>query len=43
MSDTAYLDEVLFKGAERATKLAAPTLEEVYEIVGFVKSKTFLN
>ena len=41
MSDTVYLDEVLFNGSERARKVAAPTLDEVYDVVGFVKSKTF--
>ena len=40
MSDTVYLDKVLFNGSERARKIAAPTLDEVYDVVGFVKSKT---
>ena len=40
MSDTVYLDRVLFNGSERARKIAAPTLDEVYDVVGFVKSKT---
>jgi tryptophanyl-tRNA synthetase len=35
-SDQAYLDSVLKLGAERAIKLAQPTLEKVYEVVGFV-------
>ena len=40
MSDLVYLDKVLFNGSERARKIAAPTLDEVYDVVGFVKSKT---
>jgi len=34
--DQAYLSSVLKLGAERAIKLSQPTLEKVYEVVGFI-------
>ena len=34
--DQAYLNSVLKLGAERAIKLSQPTLEKVYEVVGFI-------
>jgi tryptophanyl-tRNA synthetase len=36
MGDTAYLDEVLRDGAERANAIAQPILRETQEIVGFL-------
>ena len=36
--DQAYLNSVLKFGAERARKLSQPTLEKVYEVVGFIPS-----
>jgi tryptophanyl-tRNA synthetase len=35
--DSAYLDSVLAKGAERAAAIAEPVLAEVYETVGFLR------
>ncbi len=37
MSDTAEIDKVLARGAERARAIAEPILRDVYEIVGFVR------
>lgn len=34
--DQSYLNSVLKLGTERAIKLAQPTLEKVYEVIGFV-------
>ncbi len=36
MEDTAEIDRILHRGAERARKVAAPILKETYEIVGMV-------
>lgn len=36
--DQAYLNSVLKPGAERARQLSQPTLEKIYEVVGFVPS-----
>ena len=36
LADTAYLDSVLDKGAERAAAIAGKTLKDVYGLVGFV-------
>lgn len=38
MSDTTHLDAILAMGAERAAKLAAPTLKEVKDVVGFLNA-----
>jgi tryptophanyl-tRNA synthetase len=37
MADPAEIDNVLREGGERARALAAPILEEVYDIVGFLR------
>jgi len=37
MSDRGAVDSVLRDGAERANALAAPVLDEVYDIVGFLR------
>lgn len=37
MDDTAYLDGVLREGAENANNMASPILEQVHEIVGFLR------
>ena len=36
--DPRYIDSVLFDGAERARAIAEPIRDEVYEIVGFLRS-----
>jgi tryptophanyl-tRNA synthetase len=36
-SDSAFLDSVLKRGAERARGLAGPVLAEVYETIGFLR------
>ena len=38
MGDPGYLDGVLADGANRAGKIAAPILDEVYDIVGFLRN-----
>ena len=38
MEDPAYLDGVLANGSERAAAIAAPILNDVYDIVGFIRS-----
>jgi tryptophanyl-tRNA synthetase len=37
MADPGHLDGVLRRGAERAKAIAAPVLEEVHDIVGFLR------
>ncbi|MFN3076745.1 MAG: tryptophan--tRNA ligase [Alphaproteobacteria bacterium] len=37
MADPGYVDRVLREGGERAQALAGPVLEEVFEVVGFLK------
>jgi tryptophanyl-tRNA synthetase len=37
MTDTAELDRILARGAERAREIAEPILKEAYDIVGFVR------
>jgi tryptophanyl-tRNA synthetase len=37
VSDTSYVDSVLHEGAERAAARAQPILDEVYDIVGFLR------
>ena len=37
MADPGYLDSVLARGAEAARAIAAPVLDDVHEIVGFLK------
>jgi len=37
MDDTTHLDAVLRSGAARANAIAAPILDQVYDIVGFLK------
>jgi tryptophanyl-tRNA synthetase len=39
MSDTTELDRLLASGAEKARTVAEATLADVYERVGFIKSK----
>ena len=39
MEDPAYLDGVLAQGAERAHAIAAPILDEVYDIVGLLRPR----
>ena len=39
MQDPGYLDGVLAQGAERAHAIAAPILDEVYDIVGLLRPK----
>ena len=38
MDDPAEIDRILAKGAERARAIAAPILDQTYEIVGLLKS-----
>ena len=38
MSDTAEIDRVLGKGAERAREIAQPILQRTYDIVGMIRS-----
>ena len=38
MKDPAYLDGVLTDGSERAGEIAGPVLNDVYDIVGFIRS-----
>jgi tryptophanyl-tRNA synthetase len=35
--DTVYMDAILHKGGERARELARPVIEEVYDVVGFLR------
>ena len=37
VADTDYIDSVLADGSERAEAIAAPTLDAVKDIVGFVR------
>ncbi|TAN65601.1 MAG: tryptophan--tRNA ligase [Magnetospirillum sp.] len=37
MDDTSHIDAVLKSGAERANAIARPIIDEVYDIVGFLK------
>lgn len=37
IADQAYIDSVLRDGAERASALARPILDEVYDVVGFLR------
>ncbi|MBI1494614.1 tryptophan--tRNA ligase [Halocynthiibacter styelae] len=39
MQDTAEIDKILGRGAERADAIARPILEKTYDIVGFVRSR----
>ena len=39
MGDTTYIDSVLNDGAVSARELSAPVLREVFDIVGFVRTK----
>ena len=40
MADPGQLDAILVAGAERARELAAPTLERVYDAVGFLPARS---
>lgn len=40
MADPGQLDAILAAGAERARELAAPTLERVYDAVGFLPARS---
>ena len=40
LADPAELERLLARGAERARELSAPTLERMYEVMGFVESRT---
>ena len=37
MDDKNYLDSIIKKGSEKANKRAAKTLDEIYDIIGFIK------
>lgn len=37
MADPAHIDQVLRQGAERANAIARPIIDEVYDIVGFLR------
>lgn len=39
MKDTAEIDRILAKGAEKAAEIADPILEKTYDIVGFVRGR----
>jgi tryptophanyl-tRNA synthetase len=39
LADPAEIDRLLARGAERATAIAAPILEEVHDLVGFLKPR----
>ena len=36
MQDTAEIDRILARGADKARAIAQPILEKTYDIVGFV-------
>ena len=38
MQDTAEIDRILGRGAERAREIAAPILKQTYDIVGMIRS-----
>jgi tryptophanyl-tRNA synthetase len=38
MGDPGYVDTVLSQGAKRAREMAEPILDDVYRIVGFLRS-----
>ena len=38
-ADQAYIDSVLTDGAERANAIAEPILKDIYDIVGFLRTK----
>ena len=40
MSDKAYLNQIISSGAEKASEKANVTIQEVYDIVGFVRNET---
>ena len=35
--DPAYVDGILREGAEKAAAIAKPVIDEVYEVVGFLR------
>ena len=37
LADPAEIDSILHKGAQRARAVAAPVLDEVYDVIGFVR------
>jgi len=37
MEDTAEIDRILARGAERAREITAPILKKTYDIVGMVR------
>ena len=39
MTDPAEIDRILGEGAVRADKLARPVLDQVYDIIGMIRSK----
>lgn len=43
MADTDHLDDILAEGARRARAVAAPTLERVYDTVGFIADRGSLS
>ncbi|MDF2231069.1 tryptophan--tRNA ligase [Albimonas sp. CAU 1670] len=38
-ADPAHIDQVLAKGAEKADAIAAPIIDEVYDVVGLLRSR----
>jgi tryptophanyl-tRNA synthetase len=38
MQDTAEIDRILARGAERAREITAPILDKTYEILGMIRS-----
>ncbi len=39
MADPAEIDRVLGDGANRAAEIAEPILAEIYDVVGFLRSR----
>jgi tryptophanyl-tRNA synthetase len=39
LQDPAEIDRILGEGAERADAIARPILEQVYDIVGMIRSR----
>ena len=39
MDDPGYLDRVLAKGADKAEAIAGPILNDVFDIMGFLRTR----
>ena len=38
-ADPGHIDQVLAKGADKADAIAAPIIDEVYDVVGLLRSR----